>query len=65
MTKAQRSRRSSAYRRRASRIKQLCEHVCYYCGNPIKKKNISVDHLIQLCRGGENKIENLRICCKA
>ncbi len=48
-------------RRAAIFIKwELCEKICYICGNPISDvKSIWVDHVIAVTRGGSNHIDNL------
>lgn len=45
-------------------LKELVERSkeCYYCKMKIIK-TFDIDHKIPLCRGGENKIENLVISC--
>lgn len=36
---------------------------CAYCGKNLKIYNMTVDHLVPQCRGGNSKIENLRPSC--
>lgn len=38
---------------------------CAYCGQHLKQKNMTVDHLVPQSRGGGNNIENLMPCCKS
>lgn len=38
---------------------------CAYCGQPMKKKDMTVDHYVPKSRGGGDNIENLMPCCKA
>lgn len=35
---------------------------CAYCGQHLKQKNMTVDHLVPQSRGGGNNIENLMPC---
>lgn len=37
---------------------------CYYCNTPLNIYNRSIDHLIPLARGGENKTYNRVYACK-
>lgn len=38
---------------------------CAYCGQHMKQKNMTVEHLIPQSKGGGNNIENLMPCCKS
>ncbi|NIA05716.1 MAG: HNH endonuclease [Proteobacteria bacterium] len=38
---------------------------CYYCGRPVGFKNLTMDHIIPLSRGGRSTRDNLVPCCKA
>ncbi len=38
---------------------------CYYCGRPVGFKNLTMDHIIPLSRGGRSTKDNLAPCCKA
>lgn len=45
-------------------FKKEHRHVCYYCGKEIIfSKDLTVDHLIPVSRGGKTVEENLAICC--
>ncbi len=39
--------------------------ICYYCGNKVAFKNITMDHLVPLARGGRSTKDNLVPACKA
>ena len=38
---------------------------CYYCGKKVGFKNLTMDHIIPLSRGGRSTKDNLAPCCKA
>ncbi len=37
---------------------------CYYCGKKVGFKNLTMDHVIPLSRGGRSTKDNLVPCCK-
>ncbi len=37
---------------------------CYYCGQKFGFKNLTMDHIIPLSRGGRSTKDNLVPCCK-
>lgn len=37
---------------------------CYYCGRKVGFKNLTMDHIIPLARGGRSTKNNLVPCCK-
>lgn len=37
---------------------------CYYCGGKVGFKNLTMDHIIPLSRGGRSTRDNLVPCCK-
>lgn len=37
---------------------------CYYCGGQVGFKNLTMDHIIPLSRGGRSTKDNLVPCCK-
>ena len=37
---------------------------CYYCGEKVGFKNLTMDHVIPLGRGGRSTKDNLVPCCK-
>jgi 5-methylcytosine-specific restriction endonuclease McrA len=42
-------------------IKKLCNYQCSYCGS---FKDLTIDHIIPLSRGGEHSFENTTCCCR-
>jgi len=38
---------------------------CYYCKQKVGFKNLTMDHIIPLSRGGRSTKDNLVPCCKA
>jgi 5-methylcytosine-specific restriction endonuclease McrA len=39
-------------------------HTCYYCKKPITSAyELSIDHVVPMCRGGENTLKNVIVCC--
>ena len=43
---------------------KLAIGVCYYCGNLLKPKYLTMDHIVPLARGGRSTKDNLVACCK-
>lgn len=41
-----------------------CNWTCAICGNPVKYKKMTVDHIIPLSKGGTNAMDNLQLACK-
>lgn len=37
---------------------------CYYCGTPLNENNRTIDHMLPLARGGENRQHNRVWCCR-
>ena len=37
---------------------------CYFCGKKTSFKNLTMDHLVPLSRGGRSTKDNLVPCCK-
>lgn len=37
---------------------------CYLCGASLNKREITLDHVIPLVRGGAHTAQNLRVCCR-
>jgi len=37
---------------------------CYYTGEELTLENVSLDHIIPLCDGGEHSISNVSLCTK-
>lgn len=38
--------------------------MCYYCKKPVKVKDATCDHVIPLCRGGDDEESNWELACK-
>lgn len=38
--------------------------ICHYCGRKVGIKNLTMDHIIPLARGGRSTKGNLVPCCK-
>lgn len=38
--------------------------VCYYCGSNVGAKNLTMDHIVPLSRGGKSKKGNIVPACK-
>ena len=43
---------------------RLAIGICYYCGGLFKPKDLTMDHIVPLARGGRSTKENLVACCK-
>ncbi|MCB2215470.1 HNH endonuclease [Desulfofustis glycolicus] len=37
---------------------------CYYCGQRVAHRDLTMDHLVPLTRGGRSTKDNLVPCCK-
>ncbi|MDX1777086.1 MAG: HNH endonuclease [Desulfobulbales bacterium] len=44
---------------------KLAAGTCYYCGRSCKPKDLTMDHIVPLARGGRSTKDNLVTCCKA
>lgn len=44
--------------------RQVGKGVCYYCGSPTPPKELTMDHVIPLIRGGRSTKGNLVAACK-
>jgi len=38
--------------------------ICHYCGNKFSPKELTMDHLVPIARGGRSVKNNLVPCCK-
>jgi len=56
--KAQKLRKSPWWKRRCA------EGVCYFCGGKIPPKDLTMEHLIPLIRGGKSSRGNVVPACK-
>jgi 5-methylcytosine-specific restriction endonuclease McrA len=43
---------------------KLDRGVCHYCGETFAKKDLTMDHLVPLSRGGKSTKGNLVVACK-
>ena len=61
-----RRERDKARKLRKSRWWQqkLAACTCYYCSKPFKPKELTMDHLVPMSRGGKSTKDNLVACCK-
>ncbi len=44
--------------------KKISRGICYYCGAKVGMKNLTMDHIIPLSRGGKSTRENIVPACK-
>ena len=56
--KARRLRKSRWWQRK------LGAGICYYCREVYEPKDLTMDHIIPLARGGRSTKDNLVACCK-
>ena len=61
-----RRQRDKARKLRKSRWWQqkLSKGTCYYCGKQFKPKELTMDHVVPLSRGGRSTKDNLVASCK-
>ena len=43
---------------------QLAQGECYYCGNTFAKKDLTMDHIVPLSRGGKSTRGNVVAACQ-
>jgi len=43
---------------------QLAKGACYYCGQAFAKKDLTMDHIVPLARGGKSTKSNVVTACK-
>ena len=43
---------------------KLSVGLCYYCSKLFKPKDLTMDHIVPLARGGRSTKDNLVACCK-
>ena len=43
---------------------KLAQGICYYCGRRFSPKELTMDHVVPLARGGKSTKGNLVTCCK-
>lgn len=56
--KARELRESQWWKRRMAKGR------CYYCGNPTPPKELTMDHIVPISRGGKSSRGNVVPCCK-
>jgi 5-methylcytosine-specific restriction protein A len=56
--KARNLRESQWWKRR------LAKGRCYYCGSPTPSKELTMDHIVPVSRGGKSTRGNVVPCCK-
>lgn len=56
--KARKLRHTSWWRNRVQK------GVCYYCGNNVGAKSLTMDHVVPMSRGGKSKKGNIVPACK-
>ncbi len=56
--KARELRSSQWWKRRRS------QGICYYCNNRFPPKELTMDHLVPIARGGRSVKSNVEPCCK-
>jgi 5-methylcytosine-specific restriction endonuclease McrA len=44
--------------------KEISKGVCHYCGKSFKPKDLTMDHVVPLSRGGKSTKGNVVPCCK-
>jgi 5-methylcytosine-specific restriction endonuclease McrA len=57
--KARELRESQWWKRR------LAKGVCHYCGRHVAPKELTMDHIVPVSRGGKTTRGNVVACCKA
>lgn len=58
-------------RRRARELREtqwwkrrLAKGLCHYCGRPTSPKELTMDHIVPISRGGKSSKANVVPCCK-
>ena len=44
--------------------RRLAKGRCYYCGRPTSPKELTMDHVVPISRGGKSSKANVVPCCK-
>ena len=44
--------------------RRLAKGRCYYCGRPTSPKELTMDHVVPIARGGKSSKANVVPCCK-
>ena len=45
--------------------RRLAKGICHYCGCPVSPKELSMDHIVPIARGGRSTKGNVVAACKA
>ncbi|MBW2506597.1 MAG: HNH endonuclease [Deltaproteobacteria bacterium] len=45
-------------------LQKLTTGICYYCGRLFEPKNLTMDHVVPLARGGRSTKDNIVTSCK-
>lgn len=43
---------------------QLAKGICHYCGEKCEPDELTMDHIVPVCRGGKSNKGNIVVCCK-
>lgn len=61
----QRERHKSRELRRSQWWKRKCDRgICHYCGRVVPPKELTMDHIVPMARGGKTTKGNVVPCCK-
>lgn len=44
--------------------RRLAKGVCHYCGNRFPLKELTMDHIVPISKGGKTTKGNVVVCCK-
>lgn len=44
---------------------KIAAEICYYCGQKTDRKQLTMDHIVPLARGGKSSKGNIVACCKS
>jgi 5-methylcytosine-specific restriction endonuclease McrA len=45
--------------------RRLAKGVCHYCGSRFPLKDLTMDHIVPISKGGKTTKGNVVVCCKA
>jgi 5-methylcytosine-specific restriction endonuclease McrA len=45
--------------------RRLAKGVCHYCGHRFPVKELTMDHIVPISKGGKSTRGNVAVCCKA
>lgn len=46
-------------------VYEKCKGHCAYCGEKLDMKDMQIDHIVPLCRGGKDELENMLPACRS